>query len=82
MDLTRRELFAVGAASIAAGAPDMVEFPHPGSVAEQMRHSANLPIRDYLVREARSITDNALSALFMARASSSPEPESFPFQWQ
>src|SRR5206468_5332636 len=51
MDLTRRELFAAGAASVAAGAPDMVEFPHPGSVAEQTRHSANLPIRDYLVRE-------------------------------
>jgi cephalosporin-C deacetylase-like acetyl esterase len=68
MKLSRRELLAAGAA-VAASLPGRAD---PGSIVQsepvtvpraRTPHPANLPIRDYLVREARRITSNALSDL-------------------
>jgi cephalosporin-C deacetylase-like acetyl esterase len=69
MHPSRRDLLtAAGAAAIAAGlpAPAASATPQAGSTAASARrtaHPPNLPIRDYLVREARRITDHSLSDL-------------------
>jgi cephalosporin-C deacetylase-like acetyl esterase len=66
MKLSRRELLAAGAASVAARVPagshseaailpqSAARSPKPAS------HPSNLPIRDYLAKEARHITNNGL----------------------
>src|SRR5687768_10956225 len=75
MPISRRELLTAGAASIVIGLPDRAESESTGAsdslhqagaaALERKRtsHSPNLPIREYLVREARRITDNALGDL-------------------
>lgn len=69
MKLSRRDLLAAGAASVAAGLPVRAE-PQPApsgrasvgaAVRAQTPPPANLTIRDYLVREARRITDASLT---------------------
>ena len=70
MPLSRRELLAAGAASLAAGvstqrtaaaaAPQVSgSLPRAGKAS----HPPNVTIRDYLVREARRITDHAINDL-------------------
>ena len=67
--MTRRELLAAGAAALAAGMPDRARASAMGqskpAAAKRGRtvYASNLSIRDYLAREARHITDNALSDL-------------------
>ncbi len=66
MKLSRRDLLAAGAASVAAGLPVTASQQKPASAsspaaARRQAHVPNLPIREYMVREARGITDNALS---------------------
>jgi cephalosporin-C deacetylase-like acetyl esterase len=70
MGLSRRELLAAGVASIVAGKP-----AHGGAAAipgqsaavppasQKAAHPPNLSIRDYLSRESRRMTDNALGDL-------------------
>ncbi len=69
MKLSRRELFAAGVISVATGLPaapasgrgsQSTAIPSRGRPTP---HPPNLPVRDYLAREARRITDNALSDL-------------------
>ena len=67
MDLSRRELLAAGAASAASALPALPNTTEQGPQskravppAAQTLPASNLPIRDYLAREARRITDNAL----------------------
>ena len=69
MTLSRRELLAAGAASLTVGIPvrpgertSVQTVPAP-SRAKQAPRQHNLPVREYLAREARHITDNALSDL-------------------
>lgn len=75
MKISRRELLAASAASVVAGIPQGA-FSQPPAAATAARqsqpavlrrarpaHPPNLSIRDYLIREARYITDNALSDL-------------------
>ena len=68
MTLSRRELLAAGAATMALGTParsatrDVGQSRIPTSTST-VAHPANLTIRDYLIREARRITDNSLSEL-------------------
>ena len=67
MDLSRRELLAAGVATVvtrrpAHGGAAAALSARAGSPARQTTtHPPNLPIRDYLSREARRMTDNALS---------------------
>lgn len=69
MKLTRRELLAAGAASVASGLPERAPAVAPASsraavqAVARARHAPNLPVREYLAREARRITDGALSDL-------------------
>ena len=70
MRLSRRELLTAGAATIATGLPVRLGAEPgvqtiPRAVAGPSRppHPPNLPIREYLVREARSITNTALADL-------------------
>ncbi len=70
MKLSRRELLAATAAVAASGFPERTEsapiVPPPqtaGLGRTHAPHPANLPIRDYLVREARRITDRSLADL-------------------
>jgi cephalosporin-C deacetylase-like acetyl esterase len=75
MPLSRRELLTAGAASLVIGLPRRARSEPTGASApipqagaaplERKRpsHPPNLPIREYLVREARRITDNALGDL-------------------
>ena len=69
MPLSRRELLAAGAASLAAGvSTERTAAAAPqasGSVprAGKAPHPPNVTIRDYLVREARRITDHAINDL-------------------
>jgi cephalosporin-C deacetylase-like acetyl esterase len=69
MNLSRRELLAAGAASVAAGVPSTPTNSGSGGQAKTVqpaanaRQTSNLPIRDYLAREARRITDGAVSDL-------------------
>jgi cephalosporin-C deacetylase-like acetyl esterase len=65
--LSRRELLVAGAASVAAGLPVRARAYAGGdmpwtqaALKPPARHPANLTIRDYLVREARRITDESL----------------------
>ena len=67
MNLSRRELLAAGAASAASALPALPNTTEQGTQskravppAAQTLPASNLPIRDYLAREARRITDNAL----------------------
>ncbi len=69
MKISRRELLAAGAASMAAGIPvhsapltGAQSRPAPPSPG-QSAHAPNLTMRGYLAREARRLTDNALSDL-------------------
>ena len=72
MKLSRRELLTAGAASIAIGrseqaesgsAADEASIPQSAGPLDRRRspHAPNLSIRDYLIREARRITDHALA---------------------
>ena len=71
MKLTRRELLAAGVASVASGLPERASQPAAAPVVRRAdvqgvaraRHAPNLPVREYLAREARRITDGALSDL-------------------
>ena len=69
MPLSRRELLAAGAASLAAGVSTQrtaAAAPQAsGSLprAGKAPHPPNVTIRDYLVREARRITDHAINDL-------------------
>ena len=69
MKVSRRELLAAGAVSVASGIPlrSATQAPAPAKPAAAQRRQApppaNLTMRDYLCREARRITDNALSDL-------------------
>jgi len=75
MKISRRELLTAGAASIVLGTParaDSESIVDAGAVTQARsaalqrkpgRPQPNLPIRDYLAREARGITDNALADL-------------------
>lgn len=69
MKLSRRELLALGAASVAlphdlAAQRVSTRQPRAASAASgRIQHPPNLPIRDYLAREARRITRHALSDL-------------------
>ena len=66
MKLSRRELLAAGAASVAARVPagshsePAIVPPPAGRSQKPVSYPSNLPIRDYLAKEARRITDNAL----------------------
>jgi len=67
MNRSRREILAAGAASIVAAVPALPTNPKQSvpskNVVPPVAHAAqtsNLPIRDYLAREARRITDRAL----------------------
>ena len=67
MNLSRRELLAAGAASAASALPALPNTTEQSTQskrvvppAAQTLPASNLPIRDYLAREARRITDNAL----------------------
>jgi cephalosporin-C deacetylase-like acetyl esterase len=72
MSLSRRDFLAAGAASLAAVRPAGAQ-PAPASSstgtplqlprAGRSRHPPNLTIRDYLVREARRITDRSIADL-------------------
>src|SRR5262249_4570529 len=68
MKLSRRDLLAAAAAaSAAAGVPlraarqPLSSTRTPASTPATVSDPVNLPIRDYLVREARRISDDALS---------------------
>jgi cephalosporin-C deacetylase-like acetyl esterase len=70
MKLSRRELLAAGAASVVAGThagASQAGAPAPPAAQRAgrraTRHPANLPIGDYLAREARRITDGSLGDL-------------------
>ena len=69
MKLSRRALLAAGAASVAAGVPSAEARPQrapasgPSSRPVAAPYAPNLTIRDYLIREARRITDNSLADL-------------------
>jgi cephalosporin-C deacetylase-like acetyl esterase len=69
MHITRRELLAAGAASIAVRMPAVAESKSIRSAQRSARtasraaHPANVSIRDYLCREARRITNDSLSEL-------------------
>ncbi|HXW03659.1 MAG TPA: hypothetical protein VD833_00390 [Vicinamibacterales bacterium] len=69
MKLTRRELLAGSAAAIVAGQPGLsgaASAPvrtQTRVVARRAAHPPNLPIREYLIREARQITRSALAEL-------------------
>src|ERR671933_382319 len=66
MKLSRREWLAAGA-TVAAALPawpesiSMIQTEAPAPAHARTAHPANLPIRDYLVREARRITGHALA---------------------
>jgi hypothetical protein len=67
MNLSRRERLAAGAASAASALPALPNTTEPSTQSKravpppaQTLPAPNLPIRDYLAREARRITDNAL----------------------
>jgi dienelactone hydrolase len=68
MELSRRELLAAGAASIGLSTVDLdaeplaLAQPQP-SASKRTSYPPNLPIREYLCREARRITDQALAGL-------------------
>jgi len=65
MKLSRRELLAAGAASVTARLPvrtDAEAASHGQPAARSQKpasHPSNLPIRDYLAKEARRISNNA-----------------------
>ena len=67
MTLSRRELLGAGAASLVAGVPAKAREAGTPAVQQAPRSAApapyppNLPIREYLVREARRITTRALA---------------------
>jgi cephalosporin-C deacetylase-like acetyl esterase len=67
MKLSRRDLLAAGAASVAAGLPvrgqqqKPAETPSTASAPKRTAHVGNLSIREYLVRESRQMTDEALA---------------------
>ncbi len=75
MKISRRELLAAGAASVVAGVPQggFSQSQTAPTAARQSTppvlrrartaHPPNLTIRDYLIREARHITDTALGDL-------------------
>lgn len=69
MKLSRRQLLAAGVATVATGAPlhgesqSRTASKPSARIAGRASHAPNLPIRDYLAREARRITDNALADL-------------------
>jgi cephalosporin-C deacetylase-like acetyl esterase len=69
MTLSRRELLSAGAASLAVGFPvgarnaAAAQTRSAGPAAKRGSRLPNLPIREYLAREARHITDNALADL-------------------
>ena len=72
MKISRRELLAAGAASVATGRSGLqtrqsgLQTRRSGLQTRQSTdttHTLNLSIRDYLVREARGITNNALTDL-------------------
>jgi len=70
MNLSRRELIAAGAVSAASALPALANTTEQGTQskpavppAAQTLPASNPPIRDYLAREARRITDNALVEL-------------------
>jgi hypothetical protein len=67
MNLSRRELLAAGAVSAASALPARPNTTEQGTQskpavppAAQTLPASNPPIRDYLARDARRITDNAL----------------------
>ena len=69
MKLSRRELLAAGAASL-VGNPQLppsraraAEAQGAAAAARRVTREANLPVREYLSREARAITANALGRL-------------------
>lgn len=71
MNPSRRDLLTAGAAALIAPLPARRASAAPqtkpaAAVARPATHPPNLPIRDYLVREARHITDGALSDLTSA----------------
>ena len=65
MKLSRRELLAAGAATVVAGTPargqSRTRSAPRAAGSKPPQQAPNLPIRDYLVREARRITDTALA---------------------
>jgi cephalosporin-C deacetylase-like acetyl esterase len=66
MKLSRRELLAAGAAVATARParpepPSVLQSSAPARELIRPRHPPNLPIRDYLVREAHRITETALA---------------------
>ena len=66
MKLSRRELLAAGAAVATARParpepPSVLQSSAPARELIRPRQPPNLPIRDYLVREARRITETALA---------------------
>ena len=69
MKLSRRALLAAGAASVAARGPSAeargqrAPASQPAARPVAAPYAPNLTIRDYLIREARRITDNALADL-------------------
>ena len=71
MPLTRRDLLVASFASVAAAVPRRTASASPRAtrqIAQSIRrtrttHLPNLPIREYLAREARRITDNSLAGL-------------------
>lgn len=81
MTLSRRELLAAGAASFFSGTQLRGHGPAASPVntapqsAPAAAHPPNLPVREYLVREARRITDNALSGLTTPAAFKKTIPE-------
>jgi cephalosporin-C deacetylase-like acetyl esterase len=81
MKLSRRELLAASAATVAAGTaargqsrPAAVSPPSPRP-APRASHAPNLQIRDYLAREAGHITDHALGELRTAAEFKRRTPE-------
>jgi cephalosporin-C deacetylase-like acetyl esterase len=70
MKLSRRQLLSAGAASVVSGTtvrgrsrPGQAGLPRSSASHRPAPHPANLPIRDYLSREAARITDAALGDL-------------------
>ncbi|MGH9308207.1 MAG: hypothetical protein ACRD1U_02455 [Vicinamibacterales bacterium] len=66
MNPSRRDLLTAGAAALIAPLPARTasaapQTKQPANAARSIAHRPNLPIRDYLAREARRITDRALS---------------------
>lgn len=81
MTLSRRELLTAGAACVAARFPAAAERAQaaqaaaPASVPARTVFPPNLPVREYLSREARRITDSALSGLSTQEAFARAMPE-------